>query len=734
MQSRFNADRTRRSGASLPWRGSLFGKVTAFLLAAVALAYVSGAATGWLMLERSQREEWRRQAEMNAQVASSALRSIYTFVTVDLAGSGQIMRIISDRMIGDDQSVLDTGFIPADVLALASIQTKNAVWLFRYEATDQTFYSIAESSGAEQDLPLLDPGAVRSNSLGRIFTGFATIGDEESFIAFLRIETSDGKLLGAVAASIGTADQLLATRSAFYRNSLMLLAIIMLATGATIVLVMRHIFRPVPALIDALKRIARDDTGTVTPFRRRKDEIGQLASAIETLREAVVEREHLRKVRETAAQMEHLAHHDPLTGLPNRSYLQKALLAALAEIAADGTALNVILFDLDRFKPVNDTYGHAVGDEVLIMTSERVRSLIGDNDVLARLGGDEFALIQRLPVNTRSGQRLARRILEAVAQPYRIGDLTLEIGTSIGIASAPAHGNNPAILFNNADLALYASKDAGRGTYSVFQAGMTMPSSARATLEAELVQALAQEQFEVHYQPIMDLRSGTTSGYEALVRWRHPDKGLVPPGLFISVAEECGLIADLDRWVMKRACMTAARWDNGQTVAVNVSAMEMRQEDLPQRIRGALDASGLPPHRLEIELTESLLLDHAQALPTMNAIRAMGVGIAVDDFGTGYATLAYLADLPFTRIKLDRRFVSAIETSSDCRSIVTSTISLAHQLGMKTTAEGVETRGQVELLKVFGCNSAQGYYFGRPKMMPITTNPALPQAAAAAIR
>lgn len=708
----------RRQDERLRWRGSLLGKITAFLLLAVALAYGSGALTGWLMLEGSQREEWRRQAETNSQIASSAIRSIYTFVTVDLAPSGQIVRILSSRLIGDDQSVLDTGFIPADVLALASIQTRYPVWLLQYDPARDTFDIISSSDGANTDQTLDDPRHLGGMKSGEIFTGFATIGDQKHYISFLTIETDDGLPLGAIAASIGTADELLALRASFYRNTILIFLLIMVATGAIIGLVMQRLFHPVPALIDALKRIARDETGIATPYRRRNDEIGQLAKAIETLREAVVEREHLRQVRETAAQMEHLAHHDALTGLPNRTYLQKALVSALADRKNDDSAINVLLFDLDRFKPVNDTYGHAVGDEVLVITSERIRALLGPDDMLARLGGDEFALIQRATLNAhRQGQKLARRILHAVGQPYRIGDLVLQVGASIGIASAPEHGDSPAELFNNADLALYASKAAGRGTFSLFRSGMTMPVSS-SSMEEELRDALAKNQLEVHYQPIVHIYDERVTGYEALVRWCHPQRGLVPPDVFIPVAEETGLIVDIGAWVLRRACEEAAGWSNGLAISVNISAREISQDDLPERIRLALASSGLEPHRLEIELTESVLLERAEALPAMRAIRAMGVGIAVDDFGTGYATLSYLADLPFSRIKLDRRFISGLENSQDCRSIVAATVALARELNMATTAEGVETAGQLQFLEAFGCHSAQGYFFGKPEIRP----------------
>ncbi len=699
------------------WRRSIIGKVTSFLLFAVALAYISGAATGWIMIERSQRDEWRQQAGTNIQIASSAIRSVYTFVAVDMTPSSQIVRIITDRMIGDDASVLDTGYVAVDVLALASVQTKQKVWLLQFDDSTKSMVSITDSDGGPAGLTLSvqDKGGP-SADYTEFSTGFAKIGTEEHYIGYLPIRSSEGKILGGVAASVGTTESLMATRSLFYRNSLLSFSVIMLATGGAIALLLRSLFKPVPVLIEALKRIARDETGNITPYQRRQDEIGQLATTIETLREAVVEREHLRQMREAARELEHLAHHDALTGLPNRAYLQKALSSLLEEVEVGNKIINVMLLDLDRFKPVNDTYGHAIGDQVLISTCKRVSTLLGPDDVFARLGGDEFALIQVVALNAeKEAKRLATRILEAISRPFQINELSLSIGASIGIARAPLHGRNSNQILSNADVALYTSKGAGRGCFHIFEPGMTMETSHRSTTELELMTALNENQFEVHYQPIVAIGEGRISGYEALVRWNHPKRGFITPDKFIPAAEETGFIVELDRWVLKQACRQMAGKDDQTTVSVNISAIGLLRQDLPDFIRATLNETGLTADRLEIEITETNKVEGKEAITILTAIRAMGVGIALDDFGTGFASLSYLIDLPVTRIKLDRRFISGVAESARCLNIVLSTVSLARGLDISVTAEGVEHKEQLDLLRAAGCGSVQGYLLGKPQ-------------------
>lgn len=462
------------------WASSLLGKITVFLVAGVLVAYFVGTSIGWLTMERSHREQWRRQAEFNAQVASAAIRGIYTSVAVETSGPGQVQRIVSARAIGDDQSVLDTGFVPTDVMALASSQTKRKVWLLRWD--DRRFITITDGDGGDVGLPLAfaDDSPRNRLVLTSLRVGVMRIGAEEHFASYLPIVSPVGEVLGAVVASAGLTSELAAARWQMFANAAVLLVVVVMMTGGVTALLTRRLFRPVPVLIAALSRLARNQTDAYTPYQDRDDEIGRLAVAIETLRAAVVEREALRTMRETARQMEHLAHHDPLTGLPNRALFQKTLQTALDGLAAGGPPINLMIVDLDRFKPVNDTFGHAVGDGVLTLACERLAALLGAEDLIARLGGDEFAVIQRPGVDTvRGAERLAARVVEAAALPIRLEDgREVAIGASVGVACAPAHGSVAAELIRNADLALYAAKDAGRGCFRLFSSGMTMPGPA----------------------------------------------------------------------------------------------------------------------------------------------------------------------------------------------------------------------------------------------------------------
>ncbi|MGE6741402.1 putative bifunctional diguanylate cyclase/phosphodiesterase [Allorhizobium pseudoryzae] len=705
-------------GREVAWRNSIFGKVTLFLLLAVAISYVTGAATGWVMIERSQREDWRRQASTNAQIASSVIRSIYTFVSVDLTDSAQIEGIKSETMIGDDQSVLDTGFVALDVLALAAIQTKEKIWLASYHPENGQLLTLTDNNGSSQG-SRLELEQDESDGFFHFTTGFAKIGAERHYVAIIPIKTPGGTLLGAIVASAGEASRLLEMQASFYRNSLLYGAISMILTALVVVFTMRRLFHPIPKLIESLKRIAREDTGDVTPFQHRRDEIGRLAAAIETLREGVVEREQLRRAQEAARELEHLALHDPLTGLPNRAFLQKTLSAMLGRIVESGRIVNVMLLDLDRFKPVNDTYGHAIGDQLLIGMAQRITPLMGPEDILTRLGGDEFALIQSVSVNARKEARhLGNRIIEAINQPFEIAGHPIGIGISIGVATAPFHGTTNKDVMAHADIALYTSKGAGRGCLRMYEPGMTMEGSGRSAIEVELLQALAENQFQLLYQPIVRTATEEVAGYEALIRWHHPKKGLVSPDTFIPAAEETNIILDLDRWVVQQACREMALRPDGLSVAVNLSALSLQRPDLPDFLRRTLTETGLSPERLEIEITESHRAQGTEVTSNLNDIRAMGIGIAVDDFGTGFSSMSYLMDLPVTRIKLDRRFVSGVVNDPRCLNVVRSSIALARGLEIEVTAEGIEDRGQLDVIRSLGCRSAQGYLFGKPALLP----------------
>jgi diguanylate cyclase (GGDEF)-like protein len=418
--------------------------------------------------------------------------------------------------------------------------------------------------------------------------------------------------------------------------------------------------------------------------------------------------------RRSEAKIVHMALHDALTELPNRVLLNERLEQALARVKR-GEVLAVHLLDLDHFKNVNDTLGHPAGDKLLNLVSDRLRALVRETDTIARMGGDEFAVLQVALAQPADATVLALRIIEAVSEPYYIDGHQVVIGTSVGIAVGPTDGLTPDELLRNADLALYRAKGDGRGTYHFFEAAMDAQMQERRVLENDLRKALPAGEFELHYQPVVDLESDRISGFEALLRWRHPEKGLIAPGAFIPVAEEIGFIVPLGEWVIRQACRTAAGWPGQVRVSVNLSPLQFRSANLTDTIVDALAASGLPADRLELEITETVLLSDSEAtLSTLYQLRALGVRIAMDDFGTGYSSLSYLQSFPFDKIKIDRSFVKDIADGVGSLNIVRAVTAMAAGLGMATTAEGVETSEQLELVRTEGCTEIQGYVFSKP--------------------
>jgi len=424
-----------------------------------------------------------------------------------------------------------------------------------------------------------------------------------------------------------------------------------------------------------------------------------------------------------------LAQTDILTELPNRAFFLEQLRAVgLRGRRHNGDAFSILMLDLDRFKNVNDSLGHAAGDGLLRQVAFRLKSALRDTDVLARLGGDEFAIIQAGCPDQRAGSiDLAARISKLIAEPFQLPGHQVEIGTSIGIAMAPEHGNDQEQLLKKADLALYRSKSAGRNCFTLYDEAMSAELEARNTLEADLRYAIASCQFEVHYQPFFDVQTGRRRGLEALVRWRHPIKGLIPPDQFIPLAEETGLIVPLGEWIIRQACDDAMSWPADTRVAVNLSPVQFKQAELFDIIESALNKSGLPPERLEIELTESVLLERASENHAfMERLRNIGVSLALDDFGTGYSSLSYLTTFPFDKIKIDKSFIGNLSKRHTSSAIISSIVTLARGLDMSVTAEGVETAEQLERLKSLGVNFAQGYLLGRP--LPIGEINSQPQS------
>lgn len=421
--------------------------------------------------------------------------------------------------------------------------------------------------------------------------------------------------------------------------------------------------------------------------------------------------------RRSEAQISHMARHDSLTDLPNRILLRERMEQALACMRRDGQGFAVMCLDLDRFKTVNDTLGHPAGDALLKKVAGRLRSCVCDTDTVARLGGDEFAILQMTPGQPGAAAALAKRIVEEIGRPFSLDGQQAMVGTSIGIALAPSDGGDPDLLFKNADMALYRAKAEGRGRFSLFEAEMDAQVQARRALELDLRNAYRSGEFELFYQPLVSFDKGEVSGFEALIRWPHPERGFVPPAEFIPIAEEIGLIGALGEWVLRKACTEAAGWPANVKVAVNLSPEQFNHGgNLVQVVMSALAGSGLTPDRLELEITESVLLaENEGTLSTLHQLRALGVRISLDDFGTGYSSLSYLRKFPFDKIKIDQSFVRELATRKDCSAIVRAVAGLARTLGMTTVAEGVETQEQLEQLRAEGCAEVQGYLFSPPK-------------------
>ena len=415
------------------------------------------------------------------------------------------------------------------------------------------------------------------------------------------------------------------------------------------------------------------------------------------------------------AKIVHLAQHDILTSLPNRTSLYQRMDHVLTE-AGRGMGAAILYLDLDHFKPVNDTLGHTVGDGLLCAVAERLLACTREVDMVARLGGDEFAIIQQGIERPEDVQVLAARIIRAIAVPFEIDGHQIAIGASIGIALVGQDGTDTENLLKRADLALYRAKDESRGTSRFFEQDMDDRAQQRRKLEIDLRHGLANDEFQLFYQPLIDIQTAEVSGFEALLRWQHPQRGMVPPGEFIPMAEDTGLIVPLGEWVIRQACAEAAMWPGGIKVAVNLSALQFRSDNLVPTIAQALAQSGLAPGRLELEVTETLLLqDSDTTVATLHAMRALGARIAMDDFGTGYSSLSYLRSFPFDKIKIDQSFIRDLSQHEDSVHIVRAIKGLASGLGMTTTAEGVETEEQFARLQLEGCTEVQGYLFSKPR-------------------
>jgi diguanylate cyclase (GGDEF)-like protein len=412
-----------------------------------------------------------------------------------------------------------------------------------------------------------------------------------------------------------------------------------------------------------------------------------------------------------------MAHHDALTDLPNRIRFLETLEGMLLPTESGAGRVAIFFLDLDGFKDVNDTLGHQVGDELLKNVADRLRGCMEQQGAVARLGGDEFAVV--CPMTDEPGRNtdLAGRIVAELSSPYIVEGQEIAIGASVGVVESPRHDPpGPEELMRYADLALYRAKAEGKGRVCFFEPGMDTQLQARKALEADLRNALKRGQLEVHYQPLLIAPTREICGYEALLRWKHPSRGQVPPSEFIPIAEDTGIIGPLGEWVLRQACTEAAGWPSDTTVSVNLSPVQFRSDQVMQTVVGALASSGLAPGRLELEITESVLLDASErTIATLLGLKRLGVRIAMDDFGTGYSSLSNLRSFPFDKIKIDRSFIRDLTIRPEALAVVRLIVGLGESLGMTTTAEGVETEKQYLSLQSVGCTQVQGFLFAHPK-------------------
>ncbi len=478
-----------------------------------------------------------------------------------------------------------------------------------------------------------------------------------------------------------------------------------------------NITRPLGAITGALSRLAAGDRNVEIPEISRNDEIGAMAKAFDIFRANALALEQAHEAtRKAQEQAQAMARHDALTGLPNRRVFSTGLETALGHSRNGSVIYSVLMIDLDRFKPVNDLQGHAVGDLVLCEVARRLQDLVRKNDIVARLGGDEFAIIFEADANRypETVIGLAGRILSAIREPVSIGSITVEIGASIGIASSPADGVEPDILLRAADIAMYRAKRDGRGKFCFYEQSMDEELRAQATLEADLRMAIHDGKIEPYYQPLIDMRDNHIYGFEMLARWQHPERGTIPPDIFIPLTEQLGLIPDLTWSMLRQACRDSKQWSDDTLLSINISPIQLKDEAFPTQLLAILNQEDFSPFRLEIEITETALVsDIETAKLILTALQSVGIRISLDDFGTGYSSLYHLRELRFDKIKIDRSFVQSMAHNTESEKIVDAILSLAKSLGLPSVAEGIENPDVLQHLADMGCEFGQGYYFGK---------------------
>ncbi len=480
-------------------------------------------------------------------------------------------------------------------------------------------------------------------------------------------------------------------------------------------LLRRQVTQPFAAITRVLSTVASGNLNIEVPGREREDEFGTLARAVDVFIKTTRQLNQAHREAENAnRQIEALARHDVLTGLPNRRMLAEEMDKALARMDRASGVCAVMVIDLDRFKPVNDIYGHPTGDAVLCEIGDRFNRILRRSETLSRLGGDEFAVIAEFDSETDGPTKLAERLVQVASQPIHVESVVVEVGATIGVALAPSDGSDPESLLRAADIAMYRGKREGRGCVRFFEENMEAELRSRVQLEVELRAAIAAGEIKPHYQPIVSVTDQKLLGFEALARWHHPQKGLLMPELFIRIADEIGLMPELTYGLLRTACRDAKNWPEHLSLAINISPSQLKDTGLPVHLLSILVEEGFLPERLEVEITEdALVADMDQARVILKSLQNIGIHIALDDFGTGYSSLYHLRELHFDRIKIDRSFIQSLFENKENGKIVSAIIDMGKSLGLPTTAEGVEEPEHWRKLVELGCENAQGFLFGK---------------------
>jgi diguanylate cyclase (GGDEF)-like protein len=580
--------------------------------------------------------------------------------------------------------------------ALSSLRGQpNVVAARLYTASGEPFASYLRRGSMSQSLPPA-PGP----------EGYRFVGGSLHLVRRISLR---GETVGTIAIQAGlsalVANEVRSAAAVFF---------IMAGVGIVALLAARRlqglVVAPIQELADAARQVTESKDFSVRVRSRARDEIGTLATAFNGM---------LAEIESRDALLSYMALHDPLTGLPNRALFTDRLTLAMAGARRHHSSLAIMFLDLDRFKIVNDSLGHAAGDELLKLAAERLRRGLRNEDTVARNGGDEFVLLLPGLGEPGAAALVANRILASLREPFDVGGQSIFISCTIGISLYPADGDDAGGLVRQADIAMYRAKDNGRDGYQLYTAALQERAVARMDMERSMREALLRQEFLLHYQPVVDLRSGSILGAEALLRWPVPGRGFVPPSEFIPVAEDCGLIVALGEWVLRAACRQAQAWRSHGSpafrISVNLSTRQFRNSNLAPEIEAILTETGLPAGNLELEITESLVMDSStQSQATLNRLRSAGVRFALDDFGTGYSSLAYLRRFALNVVKIDRSFVQDIATDVKAAAVARAIIALAHGLGLEVVAEGVETEEQRDALVLDGCDSMQGFLVSRP--------------------